>query len=183
MNDYKLVPLRKQDIFLIMKWRNDQIDVLRQKFPLDEEDQVGWYEYINENWLDESPNMLIYSYLYGDECIGYGGLTHIDWDHKRAEMSFLLSSDYLNRIDSFHALEKEYERLFRIFIQELIYPIAFKKLGLHRIYTETYAFRNHHIKTLEGMGFKLEGTLMDHIFMEGEYVNSIMHGILNKEKL
>jgi len=42
--DYSLVPIRYEDRFLIMKWRNEQIYHLRQGRPLTEEDQQRYFD-------------------------------------------------------------------------------------------------------------------------------------------
>ena len=44
IGDYILIPIRKEDIQSIKDWRNEQIDVLRQKKPLTEHDQINYYE-------------------------------------------------------------------------------------------------------------------------------------------
>ena len=44
LKDYSIVPLRKQDIQLVRKWRNEQIDVLRQKTKLSHIDQNRYYK-------------------------------------------------------------------------------------------------------------------------------------------
>ena len=43
LQKYSLIPLRKRDIQNIRKWRNEQINVLRQKIPLTKEDQSTYY--------------------------------------------------------------------------------------------------------------------------------------------
>jgi hypothetical protein len=44
IGDYKIVPLRYEDIFSIKEWRNTQIDILRQKELLSDENQIQYYK-------------------------------------------------------------------------------------------------------------------------------------------
>ena len=44
LGDYSIVPLRYEDRFFIMKWRNEQIYHLRQARPLTEEDQQRYFD-------------------------------------------------------------------------------------------------------------------------------------------
>ena len=38
--NYTLVPIRDEDKYDILKWRNEQIDILRQQTPLTKEHQI-----------------------------------------------------------------------------------------------------------------------------------------------
>ncbi|MCM8774729.1 MAG: GNAT family N-acetyltransferase, partial [Candidatus Omnitrophica bacterium] len=95
--EYSLVPLRKEDMLLIKKWRNDQIIILRQRKPLTDEDQINYYnQVVLPSFSQMKPNIILFSYLKKDECIGYGGLVHIDWDNRKAELSFLMNTERAN---------------------------------------------------------------------------------------
>ena len=43
-SDYLLKPLNKTQMFEIMKWRNDQIENLRQSKVLTKKDQINYYQ-------------------------------------------------------------------------------------------------------------------------------------------
>ena len=58
---------------------------------------------------------------------------------------------------------------------------GFHELGLHKLYTETFAFRDSHIRILEEFGFQLEGKLHDHVFKNGQFWDSLMHSLLQSE--
>ena len=91
--EYKLTPIRHQDRFDIMKWRNEQIYHLRQSSPLTEEVQDKYFnEVISNLFNQELPNQLLFSFLKNDKCIGYGGLVHINWIDKNAEISFIMDT-------------------------------------------------------------------------------------------
>lgn len=101
-----------------MNWRNEQIDILRQKDLLTEKIQVDYFENLVAKLFDqEQPS----SYLENDKCIGYGGLVHINWNHKNAEISFIMNTELVK--DSF--------RKHGINYLQLIEKIAFKELNFH----------------------------------------------------
>ena len=47
--DYSICPIRVEDKFLIMRWRNEQIYHLRQSKPLTEEDQIKYFDEVVTN--------------------------------------------------------------------------------------------------------------------------------------
>lgn len=172
--DYQLLPLRKQDIQSIREWRNNQIEVLRQKKIITEQDQIIYYEDVVEPlFAEDKPEQILFSFLKNDRCIGYGGLVHISWDDSRAELSFLL--------DDNRSRNKEiYLQDFSTFIR-LSLKIGFSHLKLNKIFTETYDIRDHHVFVLEMNGFKREGVMREHVYMNGSFINSIIHSCLKGE--
>ncbi len=42
--DYTLTAIRAADIFLIKTWRNEQITILRQQYPLTDSDQQRYFD-------------------------------------------------------------------------------------------------------------------------------------------
>jgi len=145
--------------------------VLRQTEPITERQQT---EYFSQHiWptmtLRQPPNILM-GFLQNDRLIGYGGLVHIAWEHRRAEISFLL--DDIRAGD-----DARYAKDFLGFLY-LIRQLAFEDLKFHRLFTETYALRTHHISVLENFGLRLEGVLRDHVHIGGDYVHSLIHGMI-----
>lgn len=175
--DFLLTTIRQEDIMFIRKWRNEQIEILRQKNLLTAEDQKRyWNKVILPSISSDAPDIILFSYLFMDNLIGYGGLTHIDWSAKRAEVSFLLKTE----------ITKDYGQhqiYFDIFLK-LLKNITFFDLKLHRLYTEAYDLRPYHISVLENNGFKFEGRLRQHIYLEkeGRYIDSLIHGCLENDK-
>ncbi len=171
--DYQLCPLRYDDIFLIKQWRNEQLDILRQQGQLTDEDQEYYYQNVIRPLFDQTtPKQLLFSYLYKGELMGYGGLVYVNWEDQRAEVSFLVNTVYTKE-------KAAYTRLFSNYL-ELIKEVAFKTAGLNRIFTETYNIRDWHIAILEQVGFVLEGNMKEHVFIQGEFVDSLLHGYLKK---
>ena len=60
----KLLAIRDQDKDLIMKWRNEQINILRQKDPLTNEKQKEYFKNVVEKLFEqETPNQLLFSFF------------------------------------------------------------------------------------------------------------------------
>ncbi len=154
---------------LIKEWRNAQMSILRQNELLTEEMQESYYQtVILPGFSQKEPRQILFSFLLKEECIGYGGIVHIDWPARRGEVSFLLD---VNRIHDPVACQKE----FSIYLQ-LIKQAAFQNLHFNRLYTETFDVRPEYVVTLESHGFIFEGRLRKHAFVNGQLVDSLIHG-------
>ncbi len=174
LDGYKLVPVRQEDLELIRQWRNEQVAILRQIQPLSAEQQQTYFETtLSPSFEEKQPTQILLTYLYQEKCIGYGGLTHIDWESKRAEVSFLLDT---NRAQDMKIYEKDH-----LHFLGLVCLVSFIELKFHRLFTETFAFRTDHIHHLENFGFKPEGLLRDHVYKLGRWTDSIIHGLLVHE--
>ncbi len=171
--EYSLVPLREEDIFLIKKWRNEQMDVLRQKKLLSDDDQVAYYhDVIRPLFGETEPEQVLFSFLHSNTCIGYGGLVHIDWSKREGEVSFLVDTVRAGNPDV-------YERDFRVFLS-LIKSIACEELKLERICTEVYDIRPLHVLILENNGFVLKKRLKNFLVIRGKPVDSLLHEFFRK---
>ena len=166
-----LRPLQQEDIENIRLWRNAQMDVLRQARPISPEEQARYFEqHVWPEKKSSQPRQILLGVELSNKLIGYGGLVNLHWADQRAEISFLLSDE----IEVQPALRAEIFIRFLLIIQKL----SFKSLGLQRIWTETYSFRKAHIKTLEASGFVLEGCMRKHVIINGESMDSLIHGVI-----
>lgn len=159
------------DIDAIRQWRNAQMDVLRQTAPISPEEQERYFaEHVWSQIASSEPSQILLALESAGVLIGYGGLVHISWPNRRAEVSFLLTPD----------LEKKSDELIALFSRflALMKHLAFEDLGLRRLCTETFAHRTRHIATLEASGFRYEGRLREHVLIEGKPTDSIAHGLL-----
>lgn len=169
---FSLRPVREADVEPIRQWRNAQLDILRQTEPISPEQQLAYFE--STVWPDfaaERPRNILLTFFEDGRAVGYGGLVHIAWEHARAEVSFLLQPEIAREPALYHARLEVFLRLLRI--------VAFQYLGLHRMFTETYAFRIEHIAALERCGFIREGTMRDHVAIDGKFSDSVIHAYLN----
>jgi|TARA_B110000196_G_C20860875_1_gene527300 RimJ/RimL family protein N-acetyltransferase len=171
--DYSIMPIQEDNIELIRQWRNQQIEVLRQEFNISKDQQEKYFSEKIWPQLDlKDPIDILMGLYFKDSFIGYGGLVHIAWQHKRAEVSFLLET---KRMSTFEIYEKDFKSYL-----ELIKLIATDQLSLNRLYTETYSFRERHIDILESSGFSKEGVMKEHIILDGVLIDSVIHGFLSK---
>ena len=169
---YSIKPIEHSEIEQIRIWRNAQMDVLRQKISISYEEQISYFEKNIWPLFEEiQPNQIIFSFYKKDELIGYGGLVHISWEDKRSELSFLLNPSYTQSDDL-------YGELFGSFIT-LVKKVVFEDLKFHKLFTETYEHRVFHIDVLNKNGFILEGILRDHVIINGNLINSLIHSILS----
>jgi RimJ/RimL family protein N-acetyltransferase len=173
--EYAIQALREIDILDVMRWRNDQIDVLRQSAPLTKSVQEAYYrDVVVPGFPEPRPSQILFSYLDRGHCIGYGGLTNIDWVNGRAELSFLIETGRRGNA-------QQYRQDFSSFLH-LMRDVAFGELGLHRIFTETFDIRPEHVLVLEENGFRLEGRLREHAIVRGQRVDSLIHGCVKGDR-
>ena len=170
LGDYSIVPLRYEDRFSIMKWRNEQIYHLRQARPLTEDDQQHYFDNVVSKLYDNpKPDQILFSYLEKGVCIGYGGLVHINWIDRNGEISFIMDT----KLEAEHFAEHWSNYL------TMLKAVAFDDLGLHKIYTYAFDLRPHLYTMLEANGYKREATLKEHCLFNGEYKDVVLHSLWN----
>ena len=168
--DYSIVPLRYEDRFTIMKWRNEQIYHLRQAHPLTEDNQQRYFDNVVAKLYDNpKPDQILFSYLEKGVCIGYGGLVHINWIDRNGEISFIMNT----QLEAEHFAEHWSNYL------TMLKSVAFDDLGLHKIYTYAFDLRPHLYTMLEANGYIREATLKEHCFFDGEYKDVVLHSLWN----
>ena len=164
LDEYCLVPFMEQEMELIRKWRNEQIDYLRQNKPLTKDEQSKYYhQVIKKSFYEKKPEMILFSFILKNNCIGYGGFVHIDWNLKKAELSFVLDTNRTEKLET-------YKKEFSIFLK-IILNIGFKQILFNKIFTETFDIRPPTIRILEECGFDCEGRLKSHVKIKNKYKN------------
>lgn len=164
--NFSIIPIRYEDRLDILKWRNDQIYHLRQNKPLTVEDQENYFtNVVNKLFDQDQPNQILFSFLENDVCIGYGGLVHINWIDKNAEISFIMNTELE---------EKCFEKLWGVFLS-LLEDVASTELNLHKISTYALDLRPKLYPVLESMGFLKEAVLNKHCIFNNVYVDVVIH--------
>lgn len=169
-NGYKLIPIRTDDKYEILKWRNSQIEILRQKEKISKEQQEFYFANVVDKLFEEDyPKQLLFSFLHNDALIGYGGLVHIDWESKNAEISFLLENN------------NDFQLKFSEFLK-MTFFISFEELKLIKIYTTVYKIeaRKRYIEVIEYLNFVNEAILKNHILIENKYYDVLIYSYFNK---
>ena len=167
---YAIIPIRMEDRHVIRKWRNEQIFHLRQNKALSEEDQENYFNTVVASLFNqEHPSQILFSYLDGDTCIGYGGLVHINWVDKNAEISFITNTSIKKEKYTFHMST----------FLGLIEEVAFNELGFHKLFTYAFDVRPEIYPILEKNGFKREAVLKEHCLFNGDFKDVIIHAKFN----
>nr|AOE06351.1 N-Acetylneuraminate cytidylyltransferase [uncultured bacterium]CCF99489.1 GNAT family acetyltransferase [uncultured Flavobacteriia bacterium] len=170
IDEFQLVPIRYKDRYKIMKWRNDQIYHLRQKDILTKSKQDLYFGNVVSKQFDlQKPDQLLFSFLKKDICLGYGGLVHLNWTERNAEVSFVMDTNQ-------EALN--FVHLWNIFLT-LLKQVVFKYLSFHKIYTYAYDLRPKLYDALSQSGFKFEGRLEDHCLVDSKFHDVLYHSCIN----
>ena len=164
-NEYKILPICFEHRIKIMKWRNEQIYHLRQKKKLTSKEQDIYFEnFVYPQFDKKTPDQILFSFFKKKTFIGYGGLVHINWNEKNAEISFLI--------------ETKMERLFFISCWDtfliLIERVA-KNIKINKIFTYAYDIRPKIYEVLENQGFSQEKRLKDKVIIDGVYKDVLIH--------
>jgi hypothetical protein len=171
--EFRLVPIRFEDSLKIMQWRNEQIYHLRQNKPLTIEDQNYYFDNVVTKLFDQDkPNQILFSFLKGNVCFGYGGLVHINWIDKNAEISFIMNTE----------LENEYFSVNWIIYLGLIEKVAFNELGLNKIYVYIFDLRPHLYQTLSKAMYFEDARLNEHCFFQGKFIDVVIYSKISNEK-
>ncbi len=161
---YKLVPIRLEDRYKIMEWRNDQIYHLRQERLLTKNDQDKYFKkVILKEFNEQNPSQILFSLLKKNRCIAYGGIVHINWKDKNGEISFVINTELE---------EKNFNLLWSVYLA-FIDVVAFKELELKKIFVYAFDLRPHLYPILEKNGFNFEANLKKHVKI-GEYFKDII---------
>jgi RimJ/RimL family protein N-acetyltransferase len=164
--NFTLVPIRDEDKYEILQIRNEQIYHLRQTKPLTMEAQENYFAtVVAELFEQEQPNQILFSLLKNNAFIGYGGLVHINWIDKNAEISFVMKTE----LEALH-----FEEMWINFLS-LLEQAAFNALPFHKIYTYAFDLRPHLYQALEKSGFEREAVLKEHCFFEQKFMDVVIH--------
>ena len=168
--DYTITPIRSEDRLDIMKWRNEQIYHLRQNKPLTETDQDNYFKNVIQIQFNQNlPDQILFSFLKNDVCIGYGGLVHINWTDKNAEISFIMNTNLEK--NRFHEIWTAY--------LTLIEKVAFDELQLHKVFVYAFDLRPHLYEVLEHSNYFKEATFIEHCFYNNKFIDVIIHSKIN----
>lgn len=155
-----------------MQWRNEQLYHLRQNKPLTKEGQDRYFnEVVSKLFDEEQPDQILFSYLEGERCIGYGGLVHINWVDRNAEVSFIMET----------VLEaNNFAKHWNTYLS-LIEAMAFGTLRLHKVFVYAFDLRPHLYEILQDCGYFLDARLKDHCRFNGKYIDVVIHSKLQQE--
>lgn len=169
---FSIEPIRSKDKYDIMQWRNEQLFHLRQQEPLTKETQENYFvNVVSKLFSEEKPNQILFSYLENNIFIGYGGLVHINWANKNAEISFVMNT----------SLEKDSFAFHWTSFLGMLEEVAFKELKFHKIFTYAFDLRKNLYEAVESAGYKREAILKEHCFFDGKFIDVIIHSKWNPD--
>ncbi|HNP33345.1 MAG TPA: GNAT family N-acetyltransferase [Flavobacterium sp.] len=165
-NGFHIEPIRDEDKYEIMSIRNEQIYHLRQAKPLTVEVQENYFAtVVSDLFNQEKPNQLLFSFFLNETFIGYGGLVHMNWIDKNAEISFVMKTE----LEEDHFIEYWSNYL------KLIEQVAFKEIGFHKIYTYAFDLRPHLYEAMVLSGYYEEARLKEHCYFNSKFIDVVIH--------
>lgn len=170
-NGFHIEPIRDEDKYAILDIRNSQLYHLRQAESLTKEKQEHYFAtVINALFEVEKPSQLLFSFFENNEFIGYGGLVHMNWIDKNAEISFVMKTE----------LERDHFAKYWSNFLNLLEKVAFEALNFHKIFTYAFDLRPHLYEALESCGFTEEARLKEHCFFNGKHLDVVYHAKMNR---
>lgn len=158
------------DLETLRGWRNRP--ALRRYFrehrELSRTDQEAWFT----RMLTDPGTFMFAIVELGatSPLVGTAGLCYIDWIRRSGELSLYIGADDLY-IDDRLAPDA-----LRVLLRH-----GFDELGLHRLWTEIYAYDERKAHLYESFDFSLEGRHRDNHYADGVWHDSLFYGLLEAE--
>jgi RimJ/RimL family protein N-acetyltransferase len=152
------------------KWQNDPRvrQYARHEFPIALEDVKKWFENPPEHGVREFIVFVIY-HKKDKRPIGDIGLNHINWVNRNANIFAEIGEpEYWGKGIVGEA-------------SKLMLTYAFTEINLHKVYASVYNPNERSLRAAEKLGFKKEGVLREHLYVDGKYVDNHRFSILRKE--
>ncbi len=165
-----LRPVELEDVPLLQGWINDpEVNRFLGAFmPINGVREREWIEGLYK----EPGNMVLLIVLKdGDVPIGSCGLhsMRMDFPNRSAELGILIG-------------EKAFQNQgYGVEAMRLICAYGFNRLNLNRIGLRVYDYNKRAIRCYEKVGFSVEGRIREGRFIEGEYYDVILMGLLVRE--
>ncbi|MFN2745749.1 MULTISPECIES: GNAT family N-acetyltransferase [unclassified Bacillus (in: firmicutes)] len=163
-----LRPLEKDDMESFYKAAQDEkiryMTGTRRAFTMDE-----LYEHYERITHDDTRYDFAICQNTGDQIVGDLSILDIDSPSQKAGFRIALHSPaYFNRGFGTEAVR-------------LAMQFAFEKLKLNRLQLEVFSHNSRAIKAYERAGFKKEGTIRQSLYMNNQYSDEIIMGMLKLE--
>lgn len=155
------------DTELVVKWRNQE-NVRKYFFYSND-----FTNEIHENWMRTKVEtgeveQFIVCMKDNDRPVGCTYLRDVDYDNKKAEYGVFLGEEDIRGM----GIGKE--------ALELTVRYAFDELKLHRVYARVKETNKASLYCFLHTGFQQEAVFRDSMICDGEYVNVVIVGRLNK---
>lgn len=130
--------------------------------PVSVADEEEWIESLSE---DDGIHLVITA---DGERVGTIGLNHVHERFGTAELGYYVAAEHHGNGYATEATR-------------LLLAHAFDERGMHRITAKAFATNEGSRRVLEKAGFQEEGVLREDAFVDGERVDTVVHGILAEE--
>ncbi|MDD5091894.1 MAG: GNAT family protein [Candidatus Wallbacteria bacterium] len=160
----------ERDLEKCFYWINDR-EVTRNLLfypPVSREAEMEWLSKMSRHGVDGT-------YSFGivvkenDVYIGNCGLHSINELSRHAELGIMIGD------------RSYWDRGFGSDAVRILCSFAFRDLNLNRVYLNVYSNNPRAIKSYEKVGFRQEGLMRQHRFLEGVYVDQVVMGLLRDE--
>ncbi|NHM06456.1 GNAT family N-acetyltransferase [Flavobacterium sp. CYK-4] len=169
---FSIEPIRDEDKYAIMHIRNEQIYHLRQAQPLTAEDQENYFATVVASLFNqEKPAQILFSFFENGKFVGYGGLVHMNWIDKNAEISFVMKTE----------LEANHFQKYWVNYLNLIEQVAFQELQFHKLFVYAFDLRPHLYQAVEVAGYYQEARLKEHCFFNGKFIDVVIHSKISSK--
>ncbi len=105
----------------------------------------------------------------GDRFIGNGMIAFVDPYHRHCRLGISIS----DKTQWGQGYGKE--------TLAAVIDFCFKRLEMHRIQAEVYAFNTRSIRLFQGLGFVQEGCMRENVLKRGEFEDELLFGLLRPE--
>jgi ribosomal-protein-alanine N-acetyltransferase len=161
--------MQKTDVDIVFEFNTSEDNlqyVVRKPFKSKEEalEKLGFFL---EGNINQTAFWWVFTHKETKEKIGYGGLFHIDKDHKRAEIGYGILQAHWNK------------GYMSEIVKEMVH-FGLHQLNLHKIYGVILEGNTASVQLLEKIGFKKEAHLKEHSFLRGKYVDETIYSLIHK---
>ena len=165
-----LRPIDKKDLSKTLAWRNDPLiveKILGYQFPLTEDMEENWYQGVG---FVEFPSKIIFAIdLKSDNSlVGYTHLSKIDWISRTCFFGIVIGDQESQKkgygTDAMHSLLR----------------YAFNTINLRKICLEVVSYNHEAFNLYKKIGFTEEGRLRKQIFINNEYHDVYLMGLMKE---
>ncbi len=162
--------IEAEDLGQLLAWRNDPKlrHFFREYRELNSTQQKAWFD--SKVNGDPSTRMFAIVELGTHRLLGAAGLCYIDWVNRTADFSIYIGADDLY-IDDRFAPDAAL----------VMATYAFDELGLHRLWTELYAYDEAKIAFFTALGFSLDGRHRQTHWSLGQWHDSVYFSLLSSD--
>lgn len=163
--------IEESDLAQLMAWRNrpELRRYFREYRELNSIQQKQWFD--RNVIADPNTRMFAIVELSTGRLLGACGLCYIDWVNRTADFSIYIGADGLY-----------IDKIFAPDAARTMTRYAFDELGLHRLWTEIYAFDEQKNAFFNALGFSLDGRHRQTHWAEGAWHDSLFFSLLSTDE-